>query len=117
MNISHLNNVTAVHKTKTRQPDSQGGYVYSFATAASYRGRLSQPTAGVRQTVLNDMGKEVGHITYDFYISPPPAAGTFKVSDRLIIGTRTFDVKVPNLTPSDPIYQKLGLLELQWPSF
>ena len=111
MNISHLMNVTAVHKTKVRAADNQGGYIYSFTTAESYVARLSQPSSGIR--TLQDMGKDTGHVSHELYISPVPDAGTFSVGDQFVINSRTFEVKIPNLTPSIAVYQKLALLELQ----
>ena len=104
-------NITATHKTKTRTPDYQGGYIYAFSTAGSYVARLSQPSAGVRQQ-SNDLGKDTGHVTHELYISPAPST-TIKVGDQFVIGSRTFEVKIPNLTPSIAIYQKIGLLEIQ----
>jgi len=103
-------NVTAVHKNKVRSPDSQGGYSYSFSTATSYVARLSQPSSGIR--TLQDMGKDTGHVDHELYISPAPTA-TIKVGNQFVIGTRTFEVKIPNLTPSIAVYRKIGLLELQ----
>ena len=110
MNISHLMNTTAVHKTKSRTPDNQGGYIYSFVTAESYVARLSQPLSGIR--TLQDMGKDTGHVSHELYISPVPSA-TIKVGDQFIIDSRTFEVKIPNVTPSIAVYQRIGLLELQ----
>ena len=111
MNISALMNVTATHKTKSRTPDNQGGYIYSFVAAETYAGRLSQPSAGVR--LNQDMGKDVGHVSHELYISPAPAAGTFKVGDQFTVDSRTFEVKIPNISPSIQVYQKLALMELQ----
>ena len=112
MNVSHLMNITATHKTKTRTPDYQGGYIYAFSTAGSYVARLSQPSAGVRQLNTNDLGKDTGHVTHELYISPAPST-TIKVGDQFIVNSRTFEVKIPNLTPSIAIYRKIGLLEIQ----
>ena len=111
MNISSLMNTTAVHKTKTRTPDNQGGYIYAFTTAETYVARLSQPSAGVR--LNQDMGKDTGHVTHELYISPVPDAGTFSINDQIVIDSRTFEIKIPNISPSIPVYQKLALMELQ----
>jgi hypothetical protein len=59
------------------------------------------------------MGKNIGHVSHEVYISPVPAAGTFSTDDRLLIDGRTFEVKIPNIQPSKSVYQKLAVLELQ----
>lgn len=114
MNVSHLMNKTVTHETKTRTSDNQGGWSFSWSTAGTYKGRLSQPSAGVRQ--YQDMGKDIGHVSHEVYISPVPTAGTIGAGDRITIDSRTFEVKVPNIQPSIAVYQKLAVLELQDPT-
>jgi hypothetical protein len=111
MNISHLMNVTVTHRQPTKVSDGQGGWIETFADAESYAGRLQQPSSGVR--TLQDLGKEVGHVSHELIISPVPTAGTFKIGDRVVIDSRTFEIKIPNIQPSIAVYQKLALLELQ----
>jgi len=111
MNISHLMNKTAVHYTKSRVSDSQGGWTEAFVAGSTYSVRLSQPKAGLQQK--NDMGKDRAHVSHEVYFSPPPDAGTFKENERFIIDSRTFEIKIPNITPSIAVYQKVAVLEIQ----
>ena len=114
MNVSRLMNISVTHQQKSRTADNQGGYSYAFSDAETYKARLSQPSAGVRQ--LQNMGQDVGEVSHELYISPVPTAGTFRVGDRIVYNSRNFEVKIPNIQPSITVYQKLAVLELQNPT-
>lgn len=104
--IGHLLKDSLVWKRATRTADGAGGHTQSFTAVATVRGRVSQAS----QRDLDIAGKSRAEVTHAIYL---PAGTAVKVADRFVWSSRTFEVKVPNITPSVAVYTKALTLEIQ----
>jgi len=110
MNISNLRNATISHQKQARTPDGQGGFTVGWSEAASYQGRVN-PARALDASPRN--GKDAAEISHVVYIIPPLVIGAVKPGERLVVSGRTFEVKIPDVRPSETSYQKIGVLEIQ----
>lgn len=104
--ISHLFNSDLTHKRKQRTADGQGGYTYSWETQSTIAGRVNPASA----RDLEVAAKQRAEVTHAVYLDP---SEDVKIGDRLVYGNRDLEVKVPDQTPSVPIYKKVLCLEIQ----
>ena len=104
--ITHLLIHALTIKRNARASDGQGGWVETPTTSSTVTGRVN-PASARDLEVAGKMRAEVSHAIY-----LPPSADV-KNGDWISFGTRTFEVKVPNITPSIEVYKKVLVLEIQ----
>lgn len=89
-----------------RVSDGEGGWIETEATVDTVDGRIVPAT----QKDLMLAGQYRAEVTHSCYFLPDE---NVKVGDTLVFDGREFVVRVPNITPSIPIYQKVMCLEVQ----
>jgi len=104
--IDHLFIHSLTIKRNTRASDGQGGWVETPATSSTPNGRVN-PVSGKDLEVAGKMRAQVTHCIY-----LPPGTDVLN-GDVVYYGTRSFEVKVPNISPSKEIYKKALVLEVQ----
>lgn len=107
-NIDHLlvHSILIKRVGSNRVSDGEGGFIETETNVKTTKGRMVPAS----QKDLMLAGQYRAEVTHSCYLSP---GEDVKVEDVLEFEGRDFVVRVPNITPSVPIYQKVMCLEVQ----
>ena len=105
-NIGHLLVHSIEIKRPSRVPDGQGGFTETLATAATVLGRI-WPASKMDRELAGQTEATVTHAVIF------PTGTDVRIEDTLVFDSRTFTVKVREITPSIPIYHKTLPEEIQ----
>ena len=81
---------TVIIQSKTDVSDSMGGYTSTWATASTTTGRLK--TLNANEQILNEQKKSI--TTHRLFLN---ADETINVTNRVVIGTDTYEVMTKNI--------------------
>jgi len=105
-NIGHL----LIHRIditrSTRAKTGKGGFTKTQVSQGIVRGRIWPVT----QKDLMVGAQEQARVTHAVIFQP---STDVRVADELVFDSRKFVVRVPNITPSIPIYRKVLAEEIQ----
>ncbi len=105
-NIGHL----LVHSIQIQRPsrvaDGQGGFTETLATAATVLGRVWPASKLDRELA----GQNEATVTHAVIF---PTGTDVRIDDTLVFDSRTFTVKVREITPSVAVYHKALAEEIQ----
>lgn len=104
--LDHLLTQTLSHRRSTKSADDQGGYTNTFSEIATVNGRINPASPQEMQLA----GRDQADVDHAIYL---PVGTDVRINDQFIYSGRTFEVKVPNITPSVPVYQKALCKEVQ----